>query len=242
MSVYPWTLCDPSRGAYLPIWRPQCVRMRGPMPVPYTVALTKGLQSWQRAASIAVSMGASRATTTGTSRPSTTHPHWGGWVQATCYTRATRPPRTTSVPGWQHRVLLRWMGPTGWAGAGARRAVHPPVRALLWWLHSPSVVVWWGTTKTVALHMSSHGCWLSGASWAWRGKRRAVAAEVSVLALRTRTWQTAWGWGSHGGSGGVHWFGSHPCGLTARTHVLAHSTHCLLPRCWTHTRAQRYNN
>ncbi len=230
MSVYPWPWCDPSWGAYLPVWRPQCVRMRGPMSVSYTVALAKGLQSWQRTASVAVSMGASRATTTCTSRPSTTHPHWGRRVEASCYTRAACPPRTTSVPGRQHRVLLRWMGPTGWAGASARGAVHPPVGALLWRLHAPRVVVWWGTAKTVALHMTPHGCWLSGASRAWRGKRRAVAADGSVLALRARTWQTAWGWRSHGGSGGVHWFGSHPCGLTARTHVLAHSTYCLLPR------------
>lgn len=236
MSVYPWTLCDPSRGPYFPIWRPQCVCMRRPMPVPYTVALAKGLQSRQRAASIAISMGAGRATATCTSWPPTTHPHRGRWVQATRYTRATRPTRTTSVPRWQHRVLLRWMGPTSWAGASSRGAVHPPVRALLRWLHSPSVVVWRGAAETVALHMSPHGCWLSGASWAWRRKRRAVAAEGSVLALRTRTWQTAWGWGCHGGSGGVHRFGSHPCGLSARTHVLAHSTHSLLPKCWTHAK------
>lgn len=231
MSVYSWALGDSGRGAYLPIWRPQCVCMRGPMPGPYTVALAEGLESWQRAASVAITMGASGVTTTSASRPSTTHPHWGRWMQATCYTGATCPPRTTSVPGRQHRVLLRRMRPTGRAGAGTRWTVHPPIGALLWRLHSSSVVVWRGTAKTVALHMSSNGYWLSGASWARRGKRRAVAAEGSVLALRTRTWQTAWGWGSHGGCGGVHRFGSHPCGLTARTHVLAHPTHGLLSRC-----------
>lgn len=174
-------------------------------------------------------MGTCRATTACSSRSSTTHPHRRWWMQASCYARAACSPRTTTVPGWQHRVLLGWMGPSSRAGASARGAIHPPVWALLWWLHAPSVVVWRGTAKTVALHMA-HGCWFSGASRSWRGKRRTVAADGSVLALRPRTWQTAWGWRSHGGSRGVHWFWSHPCSLIARTHILAHSTYCLLPR------------
>lgn len=223
MSVYPWSWCDPSWGAYLPVWRPQCMRMRGPMPMSYTVALAKGLQSCQRTARVVVRMAVSCAITACTSRPSTTHTHWRGGVQASRYTRATCAPRTTSVPGWQHWVLLGWMGPAGRARAGTRRAVHSPVWALLWWLHAPSVVVWRGAAKTVALHMASDGCRFSGASRTWRGKRRAVAADV--LALRPQTWQTAWGWRRHGGGGGVHRFGSHCCGLVAGTHVLSHSTH-----------------
>lgn len=193
----------------------------------HPVTLAEGLQSWQRAAGVAVRMGATRAVTC-----TSTHSHRWGRVQASCYAWAAGPPRTPPVPGGQHRVLLRRVRSPSRAGAGPRGAVHPPVGALLWRLHASSVVVRKRTAKAVALHMTPHGGRFSGTSWPRRGERRAVAADSSVLALRPQTWQTAWGWWSHGGSGGVHWLWSHPSGLRARPHVLTHSTHCRLPR-WT---------
>lgn len=75
------------------------------------------------------------------------------------------------------------MGSSGWAWAGTRGAIHPPVGALLWWLHAPIVVVWLRTAKAVDLHMPPHSRWFSGTSRTWGGERRAVAADGSVLAL-----------------------------------------------------------